>query len=134
MHRRARSCFIRTYITEEEYARIKALAEQAGLSLSAFIRASALNHPVRSVLDLEAVGELMKVAGNLGRAAGLLKLYLSGGNQDRAQRDKVNSMIEDMRALQKELHTIAGRVVMAKKIVEKEKKQKGGEEKCVPSP
>lgn len=50
---------------------------QAGLSLSTYLLAAGLNHPIRSVADLDAVADLVRVNGDLGRVAGLLKLWLA---------------------------------------------------------
>lgn len=108
-----RSRIIRLRATEDEYSRIAERARQAGLTLSAFIRAAAVDHPVRSMLDLEAVGELVKVAGNLGRVGGLLKLYLQEVH-DKSQREEITTLIGEIRSLQREIHVIAGRVVSRK--------------------
>lgn len=61
-------------MTPDERAEIAPRAAQSGMSLSAYMRAAWLNHPVRSVLDLKAVADLVRVNGDLGRVAGLLKL------------------------------------------------------------
>lgn len=108
-----RSRIIRLRATEDEYSRIAERARQAGLTLSAFIRVAAVDHPVRSMLDLEAVGELVKVAGNLGRVGGLLKLYLQEVH-DKSQREEITTLIGEIRSLQREIHVIAGRVVVRK--------------------
>ncbi|WP_441768130.1 plasmid mobilization protein [Klebsiella pneumoniae] len=47
-----------------------------GLSCSASLRAVGLNRQIWSRADLEAVCVLVKLNGNLGRVAGLLKLWL----------------------------------------------------------
>lgn len=64
-------------MTEDERAAIADRAAAAGLTLSAYMRAAGLNHPVRSVLDLHAVSDLVKIIGDLERVAGLLKLWLA---------------------------------------------------------
>jgi len=46
----------------------------AGLSVSAYLRAAGLHHPIRSVLDHQAVCDLAKVNGDQGQLGGLLKL------------------------------------------------------------
>ena len=52
------------------------------MSDSAYLRALGLDMPVKSTLDQEAILELAKINGDLGRLGGLLKMWLT--NQDRA--------------------------------------------------
>jgi hypothetical protein len=47
-------------------------ARRAGLSASAFLRALGLSEPIRSTADRDAVRELMRINGDLGRLGGLL--------------------------------------------------------------
>ena len=65
---------VEVWVTPDERAEIAPRAAQSGMSLSAYMRAAWLKHPVRSVLDLKAVADLVRVNGDLGRVAGLLKL------------------------------------------------------------
>lgn len=74
---RPRGSRIDVWVTLDERAEIGDRAAQAGLSLSAYLRVAGLNQPVRSVIDQEAVAGLAKLHADLGRSAGLLKLYLS---------------------------------------------------------
>ncbi len=75
--KRPRGMRLEVWVTPEERAKIATRAAEAGLSVSAYMRAAGLNHPVRSVLDLTAVADLVRVNGDLGRVAGLLKLWLA---------------------------------------------------------
>lgn len=68
---------MKVWVTDDEKAEIADRAAQAGLSLSAYLLAAGLHHPIRSRVDLTAVGDLAKVNGDLGRVAGLLKLWLA---------------------------------------------------------
>ncbi len=102
---------IKVWVTDSEKAEIADRAAQAGLSLSAYLLAAGLNHPIRSVLDLRAVAELGKVNGDLGRVAGLLKLWLAEKRGQGARPVDVEAMMNDFRALQTELHAIMTRAV-----------------------
>ena len=73
---RPRGKYIKVFVTSEEMSEIQEKAKMSGLSMSAFLRAIALNQKVRSVLDLHAVTDIVKVNGDLGRVAGLLKLWM----------------------------------------------------------
>ncbi len=68
---------IKVWVTDAEKVEIADRAAQVGLSLSAYMLAAGLNHPIRSVYDLKAVADLGRINGDLGRVAGLLKLWLA---------------------------------------------------------
>ena len=70
---------VKTYLTPEEYAQIKAQADQAGVSVSTFIKRVCLGQELRSRADQQAVLTLIKVNGDLGRLGGLFKMALSEG-------------------------------------------------------
>jgi len=108
---RPRGSRIEVWVTPDERAEIAARAEQAGLSLSAYMRAAGLNHPVPSVLDLKAVADLGRVNGDLGRVAGLLKLWLAEKRGQGARPVDVEALMRRFQALQTELHQIIGRAV-----------------------
>ena len=69
------------------------------MSDSAYLRALGLDFPVKSTLDQEAIMELAKVNGDLGRLGGLLKLWLT--NQDRAiNEDRVRLLMGQLERTQ----------------------------------
>ena len=68
------------------------------------MRAAGLNHPVRSVLDLKAVADL-------GRVAGLLKLWLAEKRGQGASPVDVEALMKDLWALQTEMRQIMWRAV-----------------------
>lgn len=100
---RPRGKRIEVWVTDQERAEIAEKADQAGLSLSGYLRAVGLNQPVRSVYDLKAVADLGRVNGDLGRVAGLLKLWLAERRGQGARPIDVEAMMNDFRALQTEL-------------------------------
>lgn len=87
------------------------MAAQTGLSQSSYLRAVGLNTPIRSVVDLKAVSDLAKVNGDLGRVAGLLKLWLAEKRGQGAKPIDVESVMVEFRALQVEARTIMARLV-----------------------
>lgn len=103
---RPRGTRIEVWVTPDERAEIAERADQSGLSLSAYLRAAGLNHPVRSVYDLKAAAEIGRVNGDLGRVAGLLKLWLAEKRGQGAHPMDVESMMFRFRELQTELATI----------------------------
>jgi hypothetical protein len=108
---RPRGTRIEVWVTPEERAEITQRAERAGLSLSAYLRAAGLEQRIRSVYDLGAVADLVRVNGDLGRVAGLLKLWLAEKPGQGARRFEVDRMMRDFRALQAELSRIMQRAL-----------------------
>lgn len=108
---RPRGRRIDVWVTPEEDADIADLAAQAGMSKSAYLRAVGLNQPVRSVLDLKAVADLAKVNGDLGRVAGLLKLWLAEKRGQGARPVDVEGMMKDFRQLQAQVLDLMGSVL-----------------------
>ncbi len=72
-------------------------AERAGLTLSAYLRAAALNYRIKSVYDLDAEAELVRVDGDFGRVAGQLKLWLVEKLEQDARRFEVDQMMTEFR-------------------------------------
>jgi len=91
-------------VAADDRARIEERARMAGLSVSAYLRASGLGHPIRSVLDYDAVRDLAKVNGDQGRLGGLLKLWL----EDRAGRGAPEI---DVRRLLERIDELQGRLI-----------------------
>ncbi|WP_244672278.1 MULTISPECIES: CopG family transcriptional regulator [Xanthomonas] len=90
-------------------------AAQAGMSQSAFLRAVGLNEPIRSVVDLQAVAGLAKVTGDLGRVAGLLKLWLAEKRGQGARPIDVESVMIEFRELQAQIREKMSAIVFARK-------------------
>ncbi len=103
---RPRSRRIEVWVTEAEKVEIAERATQSGLSMSAYMLAAGLNHSIRSVYDLKAVADLGRVNGDLGRVAGLLKLWLAEKRGQGARPSDVEKMMDDFRTLQTELSAI----------------------------
>jgi hypothetical protein len=101
---------IQVVVDTQERAQIKARAAASGLSVSAYLRAAGLGHRVQSVLDHEAVGELVKVAGDQGRLGGLLKLWLVDQPGKGAPELEVRRLLDRLGDLQSTLAEIVGRI------------------------
>lgn len=106
---------LRFRVTAVEEAEIESRAQNAGLSLSALLRAGALHHPIRSVVDLKAVADLGKINGDLGRVAGLLKLWLAEKHGHGASAVEVERMMLEFRELQAGIREKMSAVVFARK-------------------
>lgn len=108
---RPRGTRIDVWVTDDERADITERAEQSGMSLSHYLRAAGLNHQIRSVYDLKAVADLGKVNGDLGRVAGLLKLWLADQRGVGAKPADVEKMMDEFREQQTQLSAIMGRAL-----------------------
>ncbi|WP_425323902.1 plasmid mobilization protein [Kluyvera intermedia] len=98
-------------MSKDVRAEIEDKARQANMSLSAYLSAVGRNSPIRSVVDLLAVADLAKVNGDLGRVAGLLKLWLAEKRGQGASTMDVEAMMNNFRKLQSEVLAIMSRVI-----------------------
>ncbi|HBQ4099312.1 TPA: CopG family transcriptional regulator [Klebsiella pneumoniae] len=106
---------IEVWVTDEEKTAITELADQTGLSRSAYLRAVGLNRPVGARADLEAVRELVKLNGDLGRVAGLLKLWLAEKRGQGARPIDIESVMIEFRELQAQIREKMSAIVFARK-------------------
>lgn len=111
---RPRNRRIEVWLTPKEEAELAERANETGLSRSAYLRNVGLNQPIRSVVDLKAVADLAKVNGDLGRVAGLLKLWLAEKRGQGARPIEVETMMRHFRKLQDQVHHIMGKIVREK--------------------
>jgi len=102
---------VKVWVTDAEKAKIAERAALSGLSLSGYMLAAGLNHPIRSVYDLKAVADLGRVNGDLGRVAGLLKLWLAEKRGQGARPIDVEKMMTEFRVIQTELSAIMRRAL-----------------------
>lgn len=96
---RDRQRTLRVVVNDHERERIEAMAKMAGLSLSAYLRTAGLNHPIRSMLDYDAIMELIRLHADLGRVGGLLKLWLADRRGEVVPAEMVDAAFEELRAL-----------------------------------
>lgn len=106
---------IEVWVTDEEKAKIIESSETAGMSRSGYLRALGLNTPVRSVVDLKAVAELAKINGDLGRVAGLLKLWLTAAPYTSRKHFNIEELILEFIKLQDEIRQQMGKIVFQKR-------------------
>lgn len=88
------------YVNDDERSVIDAKATSAGMTLSNYLRAAALNRRIRPLHDHEAIRILAKVNGDQGRLGGLLRMYLNDpdvtGSVARAVLDQIKSVQRDL--------------------------------------
>ena len=106
---------VEVWVDANEKAELANKAAQTGLSMAAYLRSVGLNHPVGARADLDAVRELVKVNGDLGRVAGLLKLWLVEKRGHGAKPIDVEAMMKNFRALQALALDLMSRIVYKRK-------------------
>ena len=95
---------VRTTLAEE--TALEGIASACSLSVPALMRRAALGHQVTSTVDFQAITELSRLRGDLGRVGGLLKLWLSEDGKWPApgvQQTDVRGLVDQLQALQSEL-------------------------------
>jgi hypothetical protein len=100
---------LKVYATNAERAMIEARAESAGMTVSSYLRVLGLNHKPKSIFDHDAVLEMARASGDVGRLGGLLKWLLSeapAGEVEAKATSLLNEIAEAVRVLREK----AGRV------------------------
>lgn len=101
---------IKVWVTDAERDEIAELADQAGLSLSAYLLAAGLKNPIRSKLDFQAVRDFAKFNGDLEQVAGLLKIWLAEKRGQGARTVDVEALMLDFRKLQSAMMFLMSRM------------------------
>lgn len=112
---RPRGQHIKVWVNNDEKAELADRAAQAGLSLSAYMKVAALIAPIRARSDLSAVTDLVRVNGDLGRVAGLLKLWLAEKRGQSARSMDIEKVMIEFRALQASIREKMSAIVVSRK-------------------
>ena len=108
--RRDRKRPIKVFVTATERAELERRAAMSGMSLSGYLVAAGCNQPIRNAYDLQAVRDLIRVSGDLGRLGGLFKLWLAEKRGIGASVADVNRALQEARGLQEQIRELLGRV------------------------
>lgn len=106
---------MKVWVNDDERAEIERRAKLAGMSQSAYLRATGLNHPIQSVLDFEAVEKLAKVSGDLSRLSTQLKAWLSERPGQGARSTDMQRLLDENRALQTAIVNCMGAVLIKRR-------------------
>ncbi len=101
---------LKAFVSPAERLAIETKASEAGLSVSAYLRAAALGLKVESTRDHEAILALIKLNADQGRLGGLLKLWLSSRPGEGASSFEVRRLLQQIETLQIELRAIIDRL------------------------
>lgn len=100
---------IYVWTTPQERQEIESRAQEAGLSLSAYLRVLGLHHQPKPLFDQDAVLALVKVAADQGQLGGLLKRWLSSKRGEGAPVKDVRALLTEIEQLQGQLREIVRR-------------------------
>lgn len=101
---------IRVLVNDDEREAIERLASMAGMPPSTYVRSAALGARIKSVYDADAVADLVRISGDLGRLGGLFKLWLTDRRGQLATVGDMNRMLADIRGLQEQIRSVLRRV------------------------
>ena len=97
---RRASPHIKVWLLPSEKMAIQAKAAAHTLSDSAYLRALGLDMPIRSTLDQEAILELAKINGDLGRLGGQLKMWLTNRGDRAVKEDRIVALVAGLEETQ----------------------------------
>jgi hypothetical protein len=86
--RRDRLRPMKVWVSAAERQEIEARAASSCLSISAYLRAAALSHPIRRIYDLGAIEQLAVVGRDLSRLCQLMRAMAGGGGGARRPPDQ----------------------------------------------
>ena len=101
---RQRNHHINVRVNAEELALIKDIARQCSMKPSGLLRALGTNYQPKSTVDHQAILELLRLRGDLGRVGGLLKMWLSSPEkEDAAKTFEIEGVVQRLTLLQSEI-------------------------------
>ncbi|WP_157269576.1 conjugal transfer transcriptional regulator TraJ [Azohydromonas aeria] len=110
-HEVRRHC-LRVLVNDQEKATLRLQASTAKRSVGRYLREVGLGYKLHSAVDLDAVRELARINGDLGRLGGLLKLWLAADARTaRFTPATVQVLLERITAQQDELGKVMQEVV-----------------------
>ena len=110
--KRQRTDRVHVRLTPDESRVVQANAGNTGLSPAGLMRKLAVGHAPISVIDSKHIIELHRLRGDLGRAGGLLKLWLSEDKSITLQhRREINQLRDTMLANQTEMRTVIDNII-----------------------
>lgn len=106
---------IRVWVTPPEKKLIAELAQECGLSQSAYVRNVAMGYRPSSQVDLDQMDELFRLHADLGRTGGLLKMLLGDDSLMRdvdakGLRPSINGLLGDLEKIKNEIKSTIRRV------------------------
>ena len=100
----------KVYVSSSDRDEIIERARQAGMSISEYLRITGLNGQIRSVYDLDAIMQLSRVNGDLGRMGGLLRLWLTERPGEGSSIAELRHLYDEIKSLQQQMLNLMARL------------------------
>lgn len=103
---RVRKKAIYVWVKEDEKEQIESNAKACNKSASSFLRDLGMGYVPKSMIDHDAVGDLMQLNGDLGRLGGLLKMWLTNEEDFRGREGEaleVTTLLSRINELREEI-------------------------------
>ena len=103
---RVRKKAIYVWVKEDEKEQIESNAKACNKSASSFLRDLGMGYVPKSMIDHDAVGDLMQLNGDLGRLGGLLKMWLTNDEDFRGREGEmleVTTLLSRINELREEI-------------------------------
>lgn len=114
--RKPRYQHLRVPVLPHEKAAIESCAKQAGRSVARYLRDVGQGYKLHSTVDLDAVCELARINGDLGRLGTLLKLWLAADARTaKFTPATVEVLLDRITAQQEELGRVMQEIVRARR-------------------
>lgn len=98
-------------LTEKENERFAANVKEALVSSKAeYLRKLALNQPILSKTDNENLRQFLKVAGEQGKYAGLLKIFIMEYELNEKNKEKILALIDDIEQFRDKLKILSDKI------------------------
>lgn len=99
------------WVTEKERATIEANVKNALVSSKAeYLRKLALNQPILSKTDNENLRQFLKVAGEQGKYAGLLKIFIMEYELNEKNQNRILALIDDIEQFRDKLKILSDKI------------------------
>lgn len=97
---------IKVYVNDSDHTELVLRSQNAGMSLSTYLRVLGLNYRPKSRFDKETILTLVKLHADQGRLGGLLKLWLSSKPNQGASAHEVRELFQSIMNLQQQLNQL----------------------------
>lgn len=105
---RKRTTHIMVRVSPDEKKEIHQAAARCDLSAPAYLRELGLGYEPKSNVDVQAVEQLARLHGDLGRVGGLLKMWLSDNSKSGYGRSlNIPELVDRLLGLQQEIGEVA---------------------------
>ena len=92
---------LKVYLSPEERKTVEEKAAKTQLSMSTYVKRVILGYGVKSLVDQQAILELVRLKGDMGRLGGMFKNALKEGQLGHSRR--LDSFLEELEAIKNDI-------------------------------